>query len=125
MPDPKKQLEFLMSVVPADTPVNISSELNVLESLGIVSNKDAVSAMRTASLLVPPDTPATFKSLVNMLAQLMRMNPKFTERHKSVVDDALAEAGKIDDFPLTFGTFLPICQQLMAAQRKHATGSRR
>jgi hypothetical protein len=118
MTDAQKQLEFLMSVVPAYAPVTIATELNVLERLGIVSNKNAVSAMRTASLLVPPDTPATFKGLVNLLTQLMSMNPKFNAHHKSVLDDARAEMAKMDDFPLTFGTFLPVCQKLMEAQAK-------
>jgi len=106
-------LKFLQSIVPAATPVTISSEINLLESLEIISNEKAVSAMRTAALLIPPDTPATFRGLVNMLAQLMKMNPKITDAHRKTIDESLALAGQGGDFPLTFGTFLPICQKLL------------
>jgi hypothetical protein len=98
--------------------VTISSEINILESLGVVSNERALSAMKVASLLVPPGTPATFRGLMNMLTQLMKMNPKITEAHKSAINNSLAEAGQIDDFPLTFGTFLPICQKFLESKGK-------
>ena len=123
MPESKKLLELLTSTVPANTPVTISAEIIILESLGIVAYEKALTAMRTAALLVPPDTPAKFKGLVNMLTQLKRMNPKFSEKHMGVLTDALAEAGQIDDFQLTFGAFLPICQKIMEVQQKRPSRS--
>jgi hypothetical protein len=116
MTEARKLIEFLQNTVPAGTPVTISSEINILESLGVVSDERAVSAMRTASLFIAPDSPATFRGLMNLLTQLIRMNPKFADKHKGTLDKALAEAGQIDDFTLNFGTFLPICQKLLDAK---------
>lgn len=116
--NPEELLEFLARAVPGYTVVTISSEIMILESLGIVSDEGAVSAMRTASLLVPPDTPATFRGLMNMLTRLIRMNPKFTDQHRVVLDRAVMEAGQIEDFQLTFGTLLPICRKLLNAKRE-------
>ena len=118
MTEARKLIEFLQNTVPAATPVTISSEMNLLESLGIVSDERAISAMRVGSLFVPPDSPATFRGLMNLLTQLIRMNPKFGDEHQGALDKALAEAGRIDDFPLSFGTFLPICQKLLDAKEK-------
>jgi hypothetical protein len=116
MTEARKLIEILQNTVPADTPVTISSEINILESLGVVSDERAVSAMRTASLLIAPDSLATFRGLMNLLTQLIRMNPKFADKDKGTLDKALAEAGQIDDFTLNFGTFLPICQKLLDAK---------
>jgi hypothetical protein len=118
MAEARELIAFLQNTVPADTPVTVSSEMNLLESLGVVSDERAVSAMRVGSLFVPPDSPATFRELMNLLTQLMRMNPKFADAHQGAIDKALAEAGRIDDFPLNFGTFLPICQKLLDAKGK-------
>lgn len=118
MTEARRLLEFLQTTVPPNTPVTISSEINILESLRVVSNERALSAMKVASLLVPPDTPATFRGLMNMLTQLMKMNPKITEAQKSAINNSLAEAGQMDDFPLTFGTFLPICQKFLESKGK-------
>jgi len=118
MTEARRLLEFLQNTVPANTPVTVSSEINILESLGVVSSERAVSAMKVASLLVPPNTPATFRGLMNLLTQLMKMNPKITDRHQSAISNSLAEAGQVDDFPLTFGTFLPICQKFLESKGK-------
>jgi hypothetical protein len=120
MTEARKLLELLQAVVPGDTPVTISSEVSILEALGIVSSERALSAMRVASLLVPPDTPATHRGLVNTLTQLMRMNPSITEAHRNVIGSALTQAAQADDFQLTFGTFLPICQSFIEAKGKPA-----
>lgn len=123
MTESTKLLGFLQATVPADTVVTISSEINILESLGIVSNERAVSAMKVASLLVDPDTPATFRGLTNMLTQLMKMNPAATDKHQAAISNASAQAGQVDDFQLTFGTFLPICEELLKAKGKSKSGT--
>lgn len=118
MTEARELVEFLKNTVPPNTVVTISSEINLLESLGVVSDERAVSAMRVGSLFIPPDSPATFRGLMNLLAQLIRTNPKFADMHRHALDKALVEAGQIDDFPLDFGTFLPICQKLLDAKEK-------
>jgi hypothetical protein len=120
--DARGMLKLLQSVVPPNTAVTVSSEINVLESLGIVSNERSVTAMRTASLLVPPDTPVTFRGLMNTLAQLMKMNPGIKESHAKVIDESLAMSAQMDDFQLTFGTFLPICQKLLEGKSRSGEG---
>jgi hypothetical protein len=119
----RRLLEFLRTAVPASTPVTISSEISILESLGVVSNERAISAMKVASLLVHPDTPATFRGLMNTLSQLMMMSSKITDEQRTAINGALAEASPIDDFQLTFGTFLPICQKLLEADEKQGANS--
>lgn len=114
----RKLIEFLQGAVPAATPVTISAEVNMLEALGVVSEESGISAMRTSALLIAPDTPATFRGLMNLLTGLIRMNPKFGEENHETLDKALAEAWRVDDFQLTFGTFLPICQKLLEAKEK-------
>ena len=118
MPEARKLIEFLQNTVPADTLVTVSAEINILETLGVVSDERAVSSMRVASLLIPPDTPATFRGLMNLLTGLISMNPKFADKHQGVLDKAFAESRQIDDFQLNFGTFLPICQKLLGAKEK-------
>jgi hypothetical protein len=122
MTEAGKLIEFLKSAVPAGTPVTISSEVSMLETLGVVSDERALSAMKASSLLIPPDTPATFRGLMNLLTGLIRMNPNFGEQNRETLDKALAEAWKVDDFQLTFGTFLPICEKLIEAKEKGQTG---
>jgi hypothetical protein len=58
---------------------------------------------------------------MNMLTQLISMNPAIAEEHRRVINNALAEVGQIPDFTLTFGTFLPICQKLLEAKEKVGT----
>jgi hypothetical protein len=118
----RELIQLLQSTVPAGTPVTISSEVRLLETLGVVSDEHAVSAMKVSSLLIPPDTPATFRGLMNLLTGLIRMNPKFGEENQEILDKAIAEAWKVDDFQLTFGTFLPICQKLLDAKEKGEPG---
>ena len=94
----------------------------MLETLGVVSDEHAVSAMKVSSLLIPPDTPATFRGLMNLLTGLIQMNSKFGEKDQETLDKAVAEAWKVDDFQLTFGTFLSICQKLLDAKEKTESG---
>jgi hypothetical protein len=121
MTEATRLLEFLKKAVPADTRVTVSSEIYLLESLGVVSSERGVSAMKVASLLIPPGTLATFRGLMNMLTQLMNMNPAITEEHRRAIDSALVEVGQTPDFVLTFGTFLPICQKFLEAKEKSGT----
>ena len=118
----RRLIELLQSTVPAGTPVTISSEVRLLETLGVVSDEHAVSAMKVSSLLIPPDTPATFRGLMNLLTGLIQMNSKFGEKDQETLDKAVAEAWKVDDFQLTFGTFLSICQKLLDAKEKAESG---
>ena len=121
----RRLLEFLRTAVPAGTPITISSEISILETLGVISSERAISAMKVASLLVHPDTPATFRGLMNTLSQLMIMSPKITDEHRTSINNALAEASQIDDFQLTFGSFLPICQKLLESDEKQGGNSPR
>ena len=118
MPEEKRLLEFLKNAVPGGTPVTVASQIYILESLGVVSNKKAVEAMKVASLLVTPDAQVTFRGLMNLLTQLIMMNPKFGARHQGAMDSALSAARGMDDFPLTFGTLIPICEKLLEAKGK-------
>jgi hypothetical protein len=111
-------LELLEKTVPLGAPVTVSTEMNTLESLGVVSEAGALSAMRTGSLFFPPDTQVTFMGLMNLLTQLIRLNPRFADEHEGALERALAEARQLDDFPLTFGTFLPICRRLLQARKE-------
>jgi hypothetical protein len=62
---------------------------------------------------------------MNTFSQLMMMSPKTTDEHRAAINNALAEARQIDDFQLTFGTFLPICQKLLEADEKQGANSPR
>ncbi len=108
-----KALSLLQVVVPPDTPLTVSAEVKVLEILGIVSIPEAVNVLKLASAMVPPNTPATLKGLVQLLTGLMKMNPSITKEHHAAIKDVLANLDKTPDAPLTFGTFLPICETLM------------
>ncbi|MEP7337894.1 MAG: hypothetical protein ABI977_09120, partial [Acidobacteriota bacterium] len=110
-----KILALLQSVVPSSTPVTISSEMKILEILGIVSNPELAKAMQLASALIPATTPATLKGLVQLLSSLMRMNPKTTKDHHDTLTKLLTGLANIPDVALTFGTFLPICESLSEA----------
>ena len=46
------------------------------------------------------------------------MNPKSTATHHDSLAKSLAGLQSLSDTPLTFGTFLPICESLIQAPRK-------
>jgi hypothetical protein len=117
-----KVLALLQIVVPSDTALTVSSEVKILEILGIVSIPEAVNVLRLASDMVPPATPSTLKGLVQLLTGLIKLNPATTKEHNVTLTKALSNLDKIADAPLTYGTFLPICETLMKANTaKHVT----
>ena len=120
-----KLLDILQVAVPADTPLTVSSEVKILELLGIVKNPQLITAMQLVSALVPPSTPATLKGLVQMLGGLMRMSSKATASHHQSITSIFSQLDAVPDTNLTFGTFLTICETLIELSGKasaaHAT----
>jgi hypothetical protein len=113
-------LTLLQVVVPANTVLTISSEVKILEMLGIVSNPELVKAMNLSLSLMPSPstTAATMKGLLQLLNALARMNPESTEAHHASLDKLVASLTTAPDVALTFGTFLPICESLLKARHK-------
>jgi hypothetical protein len=111
-------LTLLQVAVPSDTPLTVSAEVKILEILGIVSNPELVKAMNLSSALVPPQTPATIKGLVQLLSGLIRMNPKSSKTHHDALGELVAGLTNVPDVALTFGTFLPICESFLKASHK-------
>jgi hypothetical protein len=106
--------------VAPETVLTVSSEVRILELLGIVSNPELVKAMQVMLLVVPPATQATFKGLLELLGGLIKLNPKTTKSHHDTLTKHLQSLATIPDAILTFGTFLPICETLLKAA--HAKG---
>jgi len=113
-------LTLLEVVVPANTLLTVSAQVKILEILGVVSNPELVKAMNLALSLMPSPsgTSATMKGLVQLLNALIRMNPKSTKTHHASLDQLVASLSGAPDAPLTFGTFLPICESLLNARHK-------
>ena len=118
MNERKKMLDILAVAVPTDTPVTVSSEVKILEILGIVSNPQLVAAMQLVTTMLPPATPATVKGLLQLLGGLMKINDKATTSHHNKITTLLVKLDGIPDAPLTFGTFLPICEKLIESSGK-------
>jgi hypothetical protein len=119
-------LTLLQVAVPANTLLTVSAEVKILEILGIVSNRELVKAMNLSLTLMPSPsaTSATMKGLMQLLSALIRMNPKSTKAHHASLDKLVASLASTPDMPLTFGTFLPICESLLNARHKlHEKGS--
>ncbi len=113
-------LTLLQVTVAPETVLTVSSEVRILELLGIVSNPELVKAMQVTLLVVPPATQATFKGLLELLGGLIKLNPKTTKSHHDTLTKHLQSLATIPDAILTFGTFLPICETLLKAA--HAKG---
>jgi hypothetical protein len=113
-------LTLLQVTVPPETVLTVSSEVKILELLGIVSNSELVKAMQVTLLVVPPATQATLKGLLVLLGGLIKLNPKTTKSHHDTLTKHLQSLATIPDAILTFGTFLPICETLLKAV--HAKG---
>ena len=113
-----KTLSLLQVVVPGDTALSVTSEVKILELLGIISNPESVKAMNLALNLVPANTPATVHGLVQLLTGLAKQHPKFSTKHHDSVSKLLKSLDFVPDAALTFGTFLPICDALMKAPKK-------
>jgi hypothetical protein len=118
MNDATKTLGILQVAIPADTPLTVSSEITILEVLGIVKDPQMISVMQMVSALVPPSTPATLKGLVQMLGTLMRMSSKATTAHHKSITKIQSELDAIEETDLTFGTFLSVCQTLIESPAK-------
>ena len=63
-------------------------------------------------------TSATVKGLVQLLSALIRMNPESTKAHHDSLDKLRATLASSPDEPLTFGTFLPMCESLLKARHE-------
>jgi|SRR5438876_1118482 hypothetical protein len=111
-------LTLLQVAVPANTLLTVPAEVKILEILGIVSNPELVKAMNLSISLIPPTTSATMKGFVRLLNALIRMNPESTKTHLASLDKLVASLASAPDVPLTFGTFLPICESLLEARHK-------
>jgi len=46
------------------------------------------------------------------------MNPKSTKEHHASLNKLVASLNGGSDVPLTFGTFLPICEAMLKARQK-------
>jgi hypothetical protein len=112
-------LMLLQVTVPSATVLTVSSEVKILEILGVVSNPDLVKAMQLTLTLVPPETPATLKGLLQLLGGLIKLNNKSTKSHHDTLAKHLASLATIPDAVLTYGTFLPICETLLKAAHSH------
>jgi hypothetical protein len=113
-------LTLLQVTVPQNTPLTVSSEVKILELLGIVSNPELVKAMQVTLLVVPPTALATLRGLVELLGGLIKLNSKSTKAHHDTLAKDLQKLAAIPDTVLTYGTFLPICETLLkAAHAKH------
>jgi hypothetical protein len=110
-----KILDILQVAVPASTPLTVTSEIKMLELLGVVKDPQLVNAMQLVSSLTPTTAQATLKGLVQLLSSLMRMSGKATSAHHQTINTVLTELEAIPDTTLTFGTFLAICQSLLEA----------
>jgi hypothetical protein len=113
-------LTLLQVAVPANTLLTVSAEVKILESLGIVSNPELVRAMNLSLSLMPSPstTAATLKGLVQLLSALIKMNPKSTEADHASLEKLVLSLASTPDAPLTFSTFLPICESLLKARHK-------
>ena len=113
-------LTLLQVAVPSSTMLTVSAEVKILECLGVVSNPELVKAMNLSLSLMPSParTSATMKGLVQLLNALIRMNPKSTKTDHASLDKLVASLAGAPDVPLTFGTFLPICESLLKARHK-------
>ncbi len=115
---------MLEVVVPPNTPLTVTAEINILEILGIVVSHEMLAAMQITLAVVPSGTPATLYGLVALLGNIIKMHPKVTRAHLEALSKAVKSLSTTPDAPLTFGTFLPICQTLMQAMGNpaHKTG---
>ncbi len=118
MVERQEVLEALAVAVPRDTPVTAASMVKILDVLGIVSNHQLLGTMQLVTALLPASTPATVRGLLQLLGGLMKMNEKATATELKAINTMLGQTDLLPDAPLTFETFLPICQKLVQASEK-------
>ncbi len=111
-------LSLLEVAVPPDTALTISSEIKILEIVGIVSNPELVKSMKLVEALVPTTAPATLQGLVQLLSGLGKMNPKTPKSTHDALANLMQNLQRAPDVALTFGTFLPILRQIVDATPK-------
>ena len=124
MNEANRLLNILQVSVPNDTALTVQSEIKILEVLGIVKDPQLISAMNLVSSLVPPSTPATLKGLIQILGSLMRMSNKAKAAHHESVSSVLSKLDSVPDYSLTFGSFLSVCQSLIASDGKARENNR-
>jgi hypothetical protein len=124
MNEANRLLNILQVAVPNDTALTVQSEIKILEVLGIVKDPQLISAMNLVSSLVPPSTPATLKGLIQILGSLMRMSNKAKAAHHESVSSVLSKLDSVPDYSLTFGSFLSVCQSLIASDGKASESNR-
>jgi len=123
MDDREKLVTILKLAVPASTPLTVASEVQVLDLLGVVRNPQSRVAMRLAATLVPPDTPATLKSFLQLVGQLLHLSGHAKAEHHKTVSDLVSSLQGLPDVQLTFGMFLELCQSLLDSAEKHRKAS--
>lgn len=122
--DQSTLLSLLEVTVPPNTALTITSEVKILEIVGVVSKPDLVKSLQLVAAVVPPAAPATLKGLVQLLSGLAKMHPNTPKATHDGLATLLQNLGKAPDVVLTFGTFLPILSSLMKAspkKRSHST----
>jgi hypothetical protein len=124
MNEANRLLNILQVALPNDTALTVQSEIKILEVLGIVKDPQLISAMNLVSSLVPPSTPATLKGLIQILGSLMRMSNKAKAAHHESVSSVLSKLDSVPDYSLTFGSFLSVCQSLIASDGKARENNR-
>jgi hypothetical protein len=113
-------LTLLQVAVAPETVLTVSSQVKILELLGIISNPELVKAMQVTMLVIPSSTPATLKGLLTLIGGLIKMNPKSNKSHHDSVGKHLESLTTVPDAVLTYGTFLPICETLLdSIHKKH------
>ncbi len=118
MVEREKVLDVLAIAVPPNTPVTVASMVKILDVFAVVSNHQLLGTMQVVTALLPASTPATLRGLLQLLGVLMKMNEKATAAELKTINAMLAQSDQLPDAPLTFETFLPICQKLVQAFEK-------
>ena len=117
-------LTILQVAVPANTPLTVSSEVQILELLHIVKNPHLVMAMKLAAALVPASTPATLKGFLQLFTRLLHLSDHAKPEHHRTMSSINSQLEGLSDENLTFGTFLMICQRLIKLSKKTSEAHR-
>jgi hypothetical protein len=117
-------LDLVKGSIPASTPLTISTQMEVLQLLGIVNEPKFVELIGKLGKLTPTGTPATLHNLIHLLSHLMRMSDRATSDHHETIIAGLSALNAIPDVALTFGTFMAICEELMESHHRHQSQSK-
>lgn len=127
MTEEKKFLALMQVTVPPDTILTVTSEIKILQMLGIVNDPELSKALDFAGELVPANTPATLHALITLLGNLVKHHPKSTSHHHDELATLLKKFADVPDATLTYGDFLSLCESLMKAihaRRNEETGEK-